>query len=61
MNTLLNNLICQSYRSHGNVTLGEPHIPFLVLLKRSYRGWLSMMMSSRGPLSRLASGHSAAG
>jgi len=30
-------------------SLGDPHISFLDLIKRSYRGWLGMMASSEAP------------
>jgi len=39
-----------------NVCLGGPHIFFLGLIKRSYHGLLSKMMSSDAPLFSLASG-----
>jgi len=29
-----------------NVSLGDPHTPFLDLIKRSYHGWLRMTTSS---------------
>jgi len=32
-----------------HTSLGGPHISFLDLIKRSYRGWLGMMTSSEGP------------
>ena len=50
MNALLHLLLCQSCRSLRNASLSSPHIPFLGLIKRSHRVWLSMMMSSEGPL-----------
>jgi len=50
MNTLLHFLLCQSCLSLRNVSLGGLHIPFLVLIKRSYHGWLIMMASSEGPV-----------
>jgi len=46
-------LLCQSCRSLRNVSLGGR---ILGLIKSSYHGWLSMMMSSEGLLFSLASG-----
>jgi len=56
MNTLLHFLLCQSYRSLSNVSLGNPHIPFPGLIKKSYHGWLIILTSFEGPLFSLALG-----
>jgi len=50
-NTILHFLLCQSCRNLRNISLGDPHIPLLGLIKKSYRGWLSMMTSSEGSFS----------
>ena len=55
MNTLLHFLLlrCQPCRSLRNVSFGGCT---LGLIKSAYHSWLSMMMSSEGPLFSLASG-----
>jgi len=49
-NILVHFLLSQLCRSLRNVSLGCPHIPSVDLIKKSYHGWLGMMVSSESPL-----------
>jgi len=53
MNALLHFLLCQScYSLSQERVYGWAHIPFLGLIKKSYHGWLSVMMSPKASASQ---------